>query len=214
MRRMLPDMLLTAALGLSSSACPVDDEPDPGGEPSTSSDGSGSGDAGTTGETSPDPDTGTAETGEPAAWVEAGWGLTEWNAFDGVLPLVVGPQGLAMFSVPLRGRGFRNPTLPDYDDPELPIVQAWVDVEGHAESPGGHLAEVVDQPGLFYPSFEEPGLLEATAVWLLIPDAVDPSTLVGTEAHLHVELLDVDGLELVDDRVLSIGEVPPEPDGP
>lgn len=208
-------MMLAAALGLGASACPIDDGPgDRGGDPSTGNGEPGSGDATTHGETSAEPGTGTADTGEPTAWIEAGWGLTEWNAFDGVLPLVVGPQGLAMFSVPLRGRGFRNPTLPDYDDPELPIVQAWVDVEGHAESPGGHLAEVVDQPGLFYPSFEEPGLLEATAVWLLIPDAVDPSTLVGTEAHLHVELLDVDGLELVDDRVLAIGEVPPEPEGP
>jgi hypothetical protein len=61
---------------------------------------------------------------------------------------------------------------------------------------GGRLAEVVDPLASFH------------------PDAVDPSTLVGAEAHVHVELVDVDGLELADDRVLSIGEVPCEPDGP
>lgn len=214
MRRAQPDtvssMALAAALGLGASACPVE-APGPGGAPSTG-DGS-SGDASSDGATSPEPagtDTGPAETGEPTAWIEAGWGLSEWNAFDGVLPVVVGPQGLAMFSVPLRGRGFHNPAVPGYDNPDIPILQAWVDAEGHAESPGGHLAEAVDQPALFYPSLEDPTLLEGTAVWLVIPDTVAPSTLVGVEAHLHVELVDADGLELTDDHVLSIGQ---EPDG-
>jgi hypothetical protein len=128
--------------------------------------------------------------------------------------VVVGPQGLAMFSVPLRGRGFHNPANPGFENPDIPILQAWVDVEGHAESPGGHLAEVVDYPALFYPSFDDPGLLEGVAVWLVLPDTVDPSTLLGEEARLHVEMVDADGLRLEDDHVLAIGEPPSGPGGP
>lgn len=208
--------LLAAVLGLGASACPSDDAPPS--EPSTGASDAGSGDAGTTtagGDTERDPSSADAtETGEPAAWLEAGWGTSDFNAFDGTLPIIVGPQGLSMFSVPLRGQGFHNPPDPGFDNPEVPILQAWVDVAGHAESPGGHLSEVVDYPALFYPSFEEPEVLEGVAVWLVIPDAVDPATLVGEPAQLHVEMIDADGLRLSDDHALVIGEVPPEPGGP
>jgi hypothetical protein len=211
---MMQARVLAAVLGLGASACPADDAPAPIGDPTTETAGTeGTGEPGeATTDAEPSPDTGT--TGEPTAWIEAGWGLSDWNAFDGVLPVVVGPQGLAMFSVPLRGRGFHNPPDPGFANPDIPILQGWVDVEGHAESPGGHLAEVVDYPALFYPSFDEPGLLEGVAVWLVLPDAVDPSTLLGEEARLHVEIVDANGLRLEDDHVLAIGEAPPEPDGP
>lgn len=205
-------------LPLGLGACPADDAP-PGDAPSsgastapddhattsvTSADGSAS---------APGPDV-DSDTGGPSAWLEAGWGTSEWNAYDGVLPLVVGPQGLSMFSVPLRGRGFYNPPDPGVDNPDSPMLQAWIDVPGHAESPGGHLTEVVDYPALFYPSFVEPGVLEGAAVWLVLPDEVTPPELVGAPAHLHVEMVDADGRALVDDHDLVIGEVPPEPDGP
>jgi len=213
-------MVLPMVLGLGASACPSDD-PDPTGEPSAGDPDAGSGDAtdaddGTaSSEGGPSPgESDTADSGEPAAWLEAGWGLTDFTPYEGVLPVVVGPQGLAMFSVPLRGQGFYNPPDPGFDNPEIPILQAWVDVEGHAESPGGHLAEVVDYPALFYPSFDEPEVLEGVAVWLVIPDEVDTTALMGEPAHLHVEMVDANGLVLQDDHDLVIGETPPEPDGP
>jgi hypothetical protein len=207
--------LFAAVLALGASACPVDDAP-PVGDASTDVPGTDTGEPEPTADGEPTAGTGTtdgpADTGEPTAWIEAGWGLSDWNAFDEVLPVVVGPQGLAMFSVPLRGRGFHNPPDPGFDNPDIPILQAWVDVDGFKESPGGHLAEVVDYPALFYPSFDDPELLEGVAVWLVLPDTVDPSALLGEEARLHVEMVDADGLRLEDDHVLAIGEAP-EPDG-
>lgn len=201
-----------------ATACPATDPPVPGDEPSTgtthaatsleptadgpASDGSDSSPATTT------------ETGEPEPWLEAGWGLSDFNAYDGVLPVVVGPQGLSMFSVPLRGSGFYNPASPGFDNPEVPVVQAWVDVDGHQESPGGHLTEVTEYPALFYPTLDDPGVLQGVALWLVLPDGVDPNALVGLSASLHVEMIDFEGLRLVDDHDLEIGEVPPPPDGP
>lgn len=211
MRRTLLAVLWGPSLGLVTSACPADDAPPPATEPSDA----GPDDAATTTRgPSPTGTTQAADTSEPAPWLEVGWGLDDFNPYDGVLPVVVGPQGLAMFSMPLRGQGFHNPPDSGFDNPEVPLLQAWVDVAGHTESPGGHLTEVVDYPALFYPSFEEPEVLEGVAVWLVLPDAVEPSTLTGQEAHLHVEMVDADGLELSDDHVLVIGEVPPAPKGP
>lgn len=206
--------LLATLMLLGASACPTDGAPTPE-EPSTSDAGGSTtveppADGSTTG---PPPAT-TVETGEPEAWLEAGWGISEFNAFAGTLPMVVGPQGLSMFSLPLRGKGFHNPPDPGFDDPDIPIVQAFVDVAGHAESPGGHLTEVVDYPELFYPSLADPDVLEGTAVWLVLPDTVDPSTLVGQAAHVHVELADADGLRLEDDHDLEIGQVSSAPGGP
>lgn len=212
-------MLLAVLMGVCASACPADDAPAPGDEPSTSAPSDATtthgppADATATEGSGPPPGT-TAETSEPDAWLELGWGISEFNAFEGVLPVTVGPQGLSMFSLPLRGKGFHNPPDAGFDNPEVPILQAWVDVDGHDESPGGHLSEVVDYPALFYPSQQEPNVLVGPAVWLVIPDTVDPSTLVGRRAQLHAELVDTDGLVLTDDHTLVIGEDPPAPDGP
>lgn len=208
--------LLLVALGGCAGACPADDAPARDDEASTSTAATTHADASTTDDpTEPSPTTAaTAESGEPEPWLEVGWGLSEFNAFDGVLPVIVGPQGLSMFSLPLRGQGFHNPASPAFDDPDVPVLQAWVDVDGHMESPGGHLSEVVDYPALFYPTFDDPEVLEGVAVWLVIPDGVDPMTLVGLPAHVHAEMIDKDGLLLSDDHDLVIGEVPPPPDGP
>lgn len=197
------------ALGLMVSACPADDVPSAPtthAPPDTTT-------APTTADTEPDPDSGSSDTA-PEAWLELGWGVTEYNPLDGTLPIVVGPQGLAMFSLPPRGAGFHNPPDPGFDNPDMPILQAWLDVDRYANSPGGHLTEVVDYPALFYPSFDDPGVLEGPAVWLVIPDDVEPEELVGLAAHLHAEMVDADGLELVVDHDLVIGDVPPEPPGP
>lgn len=161
-------------------------------------------------------DTMPAETDtEPGqAWLEVGFGTTEFNAFEGLLPVVVGPQGLYMFSMPLRGQGFYNPPDPSFDNPDMPILQAWVEIDGYELTDQGRFNEVVDYPALFYPSQSEPGVLEGPAVWLVLPDGVDPEQIVGLDARLHAELVDVDGLVLVDDHELVIDEIPPAPGGP
>lgn len=148
-------------------------------------------------------------------WLEVGWGVSEFNAFDGILPIVIGPQGLAMFSMPLRGAGFHNPPDPSFDNPDMPMLQAWVDVPGYELTPSGHFNEVLDYPALFYPSLDNPGVLEGPAVWLVLPDEVDePAVLTGLPASLHAEMLDADGLLLTEDHELVIGEAPEPPPGP
>ncbi|MCA9704810.1 MAG: hypothetical protein KDK70_03035 [Myxococcales bacterium] len=191
--------VLTAVLGLPMSACPGSERPTASAEGSTSADPTDSADT-TAGST----------TGGEAPWLEVGWGVSEFNAFEGVLPLVVGPQGLAMFSVPQRGAGFYSPPDPSFDNPDMPMLQAWVDVPGYALTPDGHLNEVTDFPALFYDadSPDEPGVLYGTAVWLILPDQLEPAELAGLDAHLHVELLDAHGLQLTADHDLVIGEAP------
>jgi hypothetical protein len=155
-----------------------------------------------------------AESGEPEAWFEVGWGVSEFNEFDGTLPVVVGPQGLSMFSLPLRGSGFYNPPNPGFDNPDMPMLQSFVDVPGYQQTPDGHFNEVVDYPALFYPSFDNPGVLEGPAVWMVIPNGVDLQQLPGLNAHLHVELVDADGLLFEQDNDLVIGEISEPPPGP
>src|SRR5262245_58373546 len=106
--------LLAAGLGLGLCACPAGDahEP-PSAAPSTSAATQALTDDASATASSSGP--GSGATGEPDAWLELGWGISEWNPFEGVLPVVVGPQGLAMFSVPLRGKGFHNPDGTDLD---------------------------------------------------------------------------------------------------
>ncbi len=147
-------------------------------------------------------------------WLEVGWGVSEFNEFDGLLPTVVGPQGLAMFSIPLRGQGFYNPPSPSFDNPDMPMLQAWVDVPGYSITPTGHFNEVIDYPALFYPSLDEPGILEGPAVWLVIPDQVEPEEIAGLDAHLHVEMLDANDILLTEDYDLVIGDAPEPPPGP
>ena len=154
------------------------------------------------------------DTSEVEPWLEVGWGVSEFNEFDGVLPTVVGPQGLAMFSIPLRGQGFYNPPSPSFDNPDMPMLQAWVDVPGYAITPGGHFNEVIDYPALFYPSLDEPGILEGPAVWLVIPDQVEPDEIAGLDAHLHVEMVDANDVLLTQDHDLVIGDATEPPPGP
>lgn len=209
-------MLMTALGGL-LAACPV--PPADPAEPSTTAEPTDESTETAT-ETAAPSTTQTSlpadSTGSPSPdpWLEIGWGISEFNAFEGTLPLVVGPQGLAMFSMPMRGAGFYNPPNPGFDNPDMPIVEAWVDIDGYALTPDGHFNEVVDYPALFYPSQDQPGALDGAAVWLVIPDEVEPAELTGLEAHLHAELLDADGLMLTQDHDLVIGEAPEPPPGP
>jgi len=152
-----------------------------------------------------DPPLTSTDTGTPVAWLEVGWGTTEFNAFDESLPVVIGPQGLSMFSMPIRGGGFYNPPDPSFDNPDMPMLHAWVEIEGYELSEGGYFNEVVDYPALFYPSLDNDGILEGPAVWLVLPNQVDPLEIVGRTAFLRAELVDRDGLVLVDEYELVVG---------
>lgn len=206
--------MLVAGMG-ALLGCPVGAEDPPVADGSSSS--SESVDDGASGMVSGPPsssDTSSAtDTGGPAAWLEIGWGTDGFHAFEGALPVVVGPQGLSMFSMPMRGQGFYNPPDPGFDNPDMPILHAWVDVEGYELTADGHFNEVVDYPALFYPSLADPGVLEAPAVWLVLPDEVDAPTLMGRSVIIHAEMVDADGLVLVDEHALVIGEVPPPSGG-
>lgn len=136
-----------------------------------------------------------------------GWGLDAYNPIADVLPVFVGPQGLDMFSLPLRGSGFPVPPQPvDFDDPDLPVLTMWVDVQGYEP----HLAEVSDYVVPFSPDVDSPADYEYVAVWLTIPDDVSPEDLVALPAHLHAELDTADGqhLEADYDVAVVMGEEP------
>ncbi len=196
----------TAALLL---ACPIESNPP---ADSTASDTT---DPPTTAATDEPSGTGSGSTGGgPEAWFEVGWGISEFNEFDGILPVVVGPQGLAMFSMPMRGAGFYTPPDPGFDNPDMPMLEAWVDIPGYSITPDGHFNEVTEYPALFYPSLESPGVLEGPAVWLVIPDQAEPEQIAGLPAHLHAEMLDANGVLLVEDHDLVVGEAPEPPPGP
>lgn len=200
--------MLTAAMGGLLAACPAGSEPSsPGSMDASTTAATGSGD-----ETAPPAESTSQSSAEP--WLEVGWGVSEFNEFEGTLPLVIGPQGLAMFSMPMRGAGFYNPPDPSFDNPDMPVLHAWVDVPGYALTPDGHFNEVLDYPALFYPSLDLPGALESPAVWLVIPDAVEPAELTGQPALLHAEMIDADGVMLTQDHDLVIGEAPEPPPGP
>ncbi len=204
--------MLAATVGLMPAAC-SDDAPPPSvamtsGATTTGSSSSGAPPADSSGA----PGEGSTTAGvEP--WFEVGWGTNEFNAYEGTLPILVGPQGLSMFSVPLRGQGFYNPPDPAFDNPDMPMLEAWVDIDGFATDPRGHFNRVFDYPALFYPSLDNPGVLEGPAVWLVLPDGVEPEEVVGQPAHLFAELVDADGLRLVDEYDLVIGQAPRAPDG-
>lgn len=201
-------MLVAGALVL--HGCPTPGETPPAGDSSTGPDDTTAAAEDTE---APPPTTG-SDVPAIEPWLEVGWGTTEFNAFEGELPVVVGPQGLHMFSMPLRGQGFYNPPDPSFDNPDMPILQAWVDVEGFAITDDGHFNEVVDYPALFYPALGNAAVLEGPAVWLVLPDSVEPEQIEGLSAVLHAEMVDAFGLVLTDEHELVIGEVPPAPGGP
>lgn len=143
-------------------------------------------------------------------WFEVGWGIDAFNPIEDELPLFIGPQGLHMFSLPLRGGNFAMAEEPyGFDDPLLPILTIWVDVDGF-EGAGGHLSEYADYAVPFKVDLTGEADYEFVAVWLVVPDTIDPEALVGLPAHLHAELDTADGqhLSLDHDLEVTLGETP------
>ena len=146
-------------------------------------------------------------TGPPAeGWLEVGYGLDEFFAFEETLPVYTGPQGFYMFSLPLRGSDF--PVAPDpldFNHPDAPILAIWADVEGiDGPHPSGHFSVYLDYPVGFSVSLDSEADYEFVAVWLVTPDAYPPEDLIGRTATIHAELECADGQLLVDEHELVI----------
>lgn len=149
-------------------------------------------------------------TGFEGGWLEVGWGIDAFYPIEDELPLFIGPQGLHMFSLPLRGGNFAMADEPyGFDDPLLPILTVWVDVEGF-EAAGGHLTEYADYAVPFKVDLSTEADYEFVAVWLVVPDTIDPEALAGLPAHLHAELDTADGqhISLEYDLEVTLGETP------
>ncbi len=142
-------------------------------------------------------------------WLEMGWGLSEFNAFSNrEVPIILGPQGLDMFSIALRGGEFLVPDDPsDFDHPDIPVMDMWIDVEGF-NGDDDHFILYSDHPIPFAPSGRSDAEVEFVAVWLVLPGEVLGGDLYGLSAHLHVELRCGDGEVVTDDRELTIVEGP------
>ncbi len=193
-------LLLCALTGLAAVACTEGGSRAP---VSSSTGASGEGTA-TTGEAE-----GTSAGSGPGeqAWLEVGWGTTDFNAFEGTLPIVLGSQGSYMFSMPMRGGDFYIPPEPSFNNPEMPRLDAWVDVPGYTED-DGHLLSLENYVVLFFPSLHEPSILVSPAVWLVLPDGVTPEELAGLPAVLHASVHDAEGRHLEDEHELVIGDPP------
>lgn len=163
------------------------------------------GDAETTGTTSAEDELHCSrsldEDGE--AWLELGQGVVAYEPLEpgGELRIVLGGQGLLMFAVDLRGGGFCVP--PDLSDrDEFPVLDIELDVQGEPAP----FIELTEQPIDF-------DILEDDSfVWmylpLILPDAVEPETLVGRAVALtaHLEPHEHAPLEVAVEMVIGVEE--------
>ncbi len=105
------------------------------------------------------------------------------------LTLLRGGQGLQMFAVSMRGEKFETAESPtDWDDPKMPLVNMWMDIEGYNIGVGGHFARLYNYPVHFRDIGG--GQLEHVYVAIIVPDEIgdDTELLNGLPGHLWVEL--------------------------
>lgn len=108
---------------------------------------------------------------------------------DDTIRIVRGGQGLLMLPLAVRGRGFESPADPDdWDNPRMPHINLWVDIEGFNLGFGGHFARVNDYPIGFVP-IDDKGTLEHLYIAVLVPDGiVDPEQLTSKPGKIWAEL--------------------------
>lgn len=108
----------------------------------------------------------------------------------GTMTVVRGGQGLLMLPFALRGKNFVITEDPnDWDNPRMPRVDMWVDIDGHNVGFGGHFARLNNYSVGFYPLGDGMGTLEHMYIAIIVPDAItDPQTLTGQPGKVHIEL--------------------------
>lgn len=107
----------------------------------------------------------------------------------GTLRIVRGGQGLLMLPLAVRGRGFETPADPDdWDNPKMPRIELWVDVEGFNVGLDGYFGRVKNYPIGFVPIDGE-GTLEHLYIAVLVPDGIDdPEQLTGKPGRIRAAL--------------------------
>jgi hypothetical protein len=156
-----------------------------------------------------DPDSG--------AWIRMGQGESGWNEVeDGdALLMVLGGQGLLMFPMPIRGKGFTLPDDPsDWTHPDIPLLDIHLDIEGFNNGIGGHFSRIANYPIPFM--VLDDGTYEFVYITIFVPDAdqlPDPCDIDGLPGELHAELDTADGETLTWDRSVVI-DVPAALCGP
>lgn len=143
------------------------------------------------------------------AWLKLGQGEFE---FDEVhegdeLVMVLGGQGLLMFPIPLHAGEFTLPDDPgDYTDPNVPVLDMHLDIDGFNIGFGGHFARIANYPIPF--EILDDGTYEFIYVTIFVPDELlNPCDVDEQPGHLHAELETADGETLILDLDVSI-EVP------
>jgi hypothetical protein len=103
------------------------------------------------------------------------------------MKIVRGGQGLLMLPFGVRGSGFEVPADPNaWDDPKMPHVDMYVDIEGANVGFGGHFSRLNEYPIGFV---EVDGALEHMYIAIIVPDAIDdPQQLVNKAGVVHMEL--------------------------
>lgn len=106
------------------------------------------------------------------------------------IAIVRGGQGLLMLPFALRGRNFVITEDPnDWDNPKIPKVDMWVDIDDHNVGFGGHFARLNNYAVGFYPLNDGMGTLEHMYIAIIVPAAIpDPETLTNQHGTVHIEL--------------------------
>lgn len=108
----------------------------------------------------------------------------------GTMTIVRGGQGLLMLPFGLRGKNFvitEDPT--DWDNPKMPRVDMWVDIDDHNVGFGGHFARLNNYSVGFYPLGDGMDTLEHMYIAIIVPDTIaDPQTLTGKPGKVHIQL--------------------------
>jgi hypothetical protein len=152
-----------------------------------------------------------SESGDPNpdAWILMGQGESGWNEVDDgdELVMVMGGQGLLMFPMPLRGKGFTLPDDPsDWTHPDIPTFDIHLDIEGFNIGFGGHFSRIANYPVPF--KVLPDGTYEFVYITIFVPDELlDPCDIDGLPGEFHAELDTADGYTLIWERSVII-EVP------
>jgi hypothetical protein len=140
------------------------------------------------------------------AWMAMGQGETSYTALaeGDELLMVLGGQGLLMFPMPIRAQGFRLPADPsDWTDPDIPLLDIHLDIEGFDIGFGGHFSRIANYPVPF--EILADGTYEFIYITIFVPDELsDPCAIDGLPGEIHAELDTADGETLEWDRTVTI----------